>query len=419
MSLPSRSWLLLAALATSGSICNGDPPPGTPGGSDADIIGPSATGPEPIELDVYLDATTSMEGFVGRESEYGEFLYALEAALTSRWPEADVRYFRFGTRVDSIGRDTFLTAREDPAFYRVPGLFERTNIDSVLVRTGSDRVAVVVTDLFQDEGDTNALVRQVKERVFEQGLAAGLLAVESRFAGRVYDAPGGPYAFASTPGDPATYRPFYALLVGRAPLLRRLVFTTLEGSAAVRPDRFALLSPYVVEAFDVELTKAGGPEGQAINAAGPDGEFRLRGDALGGTLNGRLSFTPAPAAVSFDPTRIELVAYRFAPGEQDSTLTTDVEMENLRVDGNAVTFDLRLAPEGPPGTYRYLLLFRTGDGAVRAPDWVREISTTAPSATADPNKTLNLERLVSNLAQSAATVRRPLVGREVVTLTKQ
>ena len=86
-----------------------------------------------IDVDIYLDATTSMEGYVGRETEYGAFLYDLEAALRSRWREADVEFYRFGTRVDSVGREAYLRAREDLGFYKQRGLLERTNIDSVLV----------------------------------------------------------------------------------------------------------------------------------------------------------------------------------------------------------------------------------------------------------------------------------------------
>ena len=205
-----------------------------------------------VDVDVYLDATTSMEGYVGRSTEYGTFLYDLEAALSSRWREADVQFFRFGTRVDSITRDAYLQAREDLRFYKQRGIFERTNIDSVLARAAADRVSVIVTDLFQDDGDTNELVRRIKDRVFVRDLSVGVLGVESQFDGRIYDAPGGPYAYASTAGDRSTYRPFYALLIGQPAYLERL-FRTVEGSDVVRAERFVLISPYVVGRSELRL----------------------------------------------------------------------------------------------------------------------------------------------------------------------
>lgn len=426
MPLLPRALALVALCLPLWGCPDPDPVPGPFGGSDADVTGPAGeASAEAVEVDVYLDATTSMEGYVGPETEYAEFLRALEASLISKWGEADVRFYKFGTRVDSIGRDGpggYLSARDDLAFYRQPGVFERTNIDSVLARTDADRVSLVVTDLFQDAGDTNALVGKVKDRVFARGLAAGVLAVESAFDGTVYDAPGGAYRYASTPGDAATYRPFYALAFGAPAQVERL-FETLRGTQGVRPDRTTIISPYVVDDFDLDLTKAPGDAARGINvASADDGQYRfvVRDGFEGGVLNGTLELTPSPTAPDVVADRVELVAYRKGPGEADSIRTSDIQMRNVRANGDDLTFDLDVAVEEPPGRYAYLLLVQAGGNAGLAPPaWVRDLSTTDPTAEADPNKTLNLERLVSDLVQASATVQRPLLGRAVISLTKQ
>ena len=421
---PASAVLCLLALSLSAGICDGDTggATGGPTGTDAvvtcDDAGAAASA---AEVDIYVDATTSMEGYVGAETEYAEFLRSLEASLISKWGQSDVRFFKFGSRVDSTSRDAFLSARDDLAFYRQRGVFEVTSIDSVLARTAPGRVSVVVTDLFQDAGDTNALVDQVKTRVFARGLAAGVIAVESRFDGTVYDAPGGAYRYASTPGDPATYRPFYVLAFGEPAEVDRL-FEALASTSGVREDRTLKVSPCVVDAFELELAKAPGDASRGINVgAVEDGQYRfvVRDDADGGVLNGTLRLDPAPGAAAVDPDRVEIAAWRWGGG-QDSVATRDLEVSDVRAQGDALTFDLTLDMSEPPGRYTYLVLFQAAavDG-LAPPPWVDALSTTAPTASADPNKTLNLGRLMGDLVQASATVERPLLGRAVFSVTKQ
>ncbi len=418
--------LLLVPLALSSCSCGRGKTgrAATPfAGSDVLVTGPDrqASGAS-VEIDVYLDATTSMEGYVGAQAEYGEFLRSLEASLISKWGESDVRFYKFGSRVDSVDRASYLSARDDLRFYRERGVFERTNIDSVLARTSADRLSLIITDLFQDAGDTNALVGKIKSRVFARGLAVGVLAVESAFDGRVYDAPGGPYRYASTPGDPSTYRPFYALAIGASSQVERL-FETLRGAAGVRPDRMALISPYIVKDFALELRKLPGDASKGINIASAEGgmyRFIIRDGYDGGLLEGALQLTPAPLAAQVVPDRVELTAFRREAGAADSVRTDEFKLSEVQANGDDLTFRLAVEVEAPPGDYDYLLLFQAGgvDG-LTPPAWVSDLSTTNPTSDTDPNKTLNLDRLMTSLVQASATVQRPLIGRVALSLTKK
>ncbi|MEL7361676.1 MAG: hypothetical protein AAFN13_06365, partial [Bacteroidota bacterium] len=337
------------------------------------VIGPTTESVgDAVAIDVYLDATTSMEGYVGSQTEYAEFLRALEASLIATWGSSDVRFFRFGTRVDSIGRADYLAARDDKAFYRRRGIFERTNIDSVLVRTAPDRLSLVVTDLFQDAGDTNALVAEIKDRVFARDLAMGILAIGSTFDGRIYDAPGGAYSYTSTPGDAATHRPFYALTFGGPAQVARL-FETLEGTEGVRQDRMAMISPYVVDDYELTLAKQPGDASRGINIASADGgayRFVVREDYDGGLLDATLALTPTPGAAQPNPERVALTAYRRASGEADSTLTSDFAISDVSADGDDLTFTLTVDVDGPAGRYAYLVLLETGEvNGLLPPAW--------------------------------------------------
>ena len=160
-----------------------------------------------------------------------------------------------------------------------------------------------------------------------------MLGVESAFDGTVYDAPGGPYAYASTPGERATYRPFYAILIGQPVYLQRL-FRTVEGSTTVQPDRFVLISPTVISDSELSLEKPRESEGINVQSA-RDNRFKILNGFEAGTLRGTLRYEPAPAAAFFDPDVIELAAYRRGPGHRDSVRTRDLELDDIEVGDGA------------------------------------------------------------------------------------
>lgn len=387
---------------------------------EGSIIAPQTPADQAIKVDLALDATTSMEGYAQPGTTYGRFLDGLESALGAKWQAADVRYFRFGSRVDSIGRETFRSARSTAAFYRVAGLYERTNIDSVLVRTAPERLTVIVTDLFQTDDDKNSLVELLKTRAFARGLSVGLVPVESAFKGRVFDAPNGAYAYASTESDSSTYRPFYALVVGQAPVLMRF-FDTIRSVEGVKPDRMLLVSPYVVKQYAVNLTKPSDTKGINVASNGEQGkpyQFRIRPGESGGRLSGQLTYELLPSAAPLVPERIVLKVYRAA--ESDSVASDELRLSNPRAESNGtLAFDLNVNVTQPEGSYTYLMLFETSDiEGQTAPAWVSALSSTNPTAASEANRTLNLDRFVTDLVQASATVQTPRVAAQVVQIKK-
>ena len=138
-------------------------------------------------------------------------------------------FFRFGEQVESINRNTYLQAGsvdfyEDENIYREtfiqkiidyedqlvseqmkapnrPEALTETEVSStpkesteavtpteeVNESRKEGRLVVIVTDLFQDRGDINLLVTQLKEKYIKKGLEVGLFGLRSQFDGTVYD----------------------------------------------------------------------------------------------------------------------------------------------------------------------------------------------------------------------------------------
>ncbi|GAB5534706.1 MAG: hypothetical protein Rubg2KO_09550 [Rubricoccaceae bacterium] len=374
-----------------------------------------------IRADLYLDATSSMAGYAATPgSAYIEVLDNLESAISGAWADDSVAFHKFGETVREITRDEFREART-PGFYRERGIFMTTNIDAVMERLETDRVAVVVTDLFQEDGDINAIVQQVKAQVFQRGLAAGIVAVQSPFDGTVFDAPGGSYAYASS-SDPETYRPFYALMFGEADCLRRLA-DALNAQPAASDAPVLLLGAPLVQGFDIELDKT--RDSRGINrrtSSEPDRfAFDLINDSEGGTLEETVVLTLDDAAPALNPDRLALDVYKKVRGtDGDSTATDDLRITDMSASGDTLRLTLQLEPSGEDAALTYLAQLRAGDiGGLAAPAWVEALSTSSPTAEVDPNKTLNLTKFVGDLAQASASARPAVVAQFIVDVTRR
>lgn len=397
--------------------------------TDRDVVGPSSQGnSDSIRVDVYVDATTSMTGYLAEgNSRYIRFLEELESSVASGWAQSDLDYFKFGSRVRPIDRSVYREASSS-AFYRERGVFKTTQIDSVLERMNRSEVSVVITDLFQDESDINALVSKIKNDVFQRDLDAAVLGIRSQFDGRVYDAKVPAYNYASTQGKESTYRPFYALMFGETAELRRL-FQTLQSSPFIESDHFALLSPYLVQDYRVSLQKTRKSRDLNVSAAREDASrfaFNLRSGGTGGTLRADIILDRALAAPRFAADRVEMVAYRKKlsrrPGESnaDSTRTKDLTMQRLRRSNDTLRAGIRIDLEDEPaGMYSYKTVLRTGAIAgLDVPVWIENFSSTNPSPESAPNKTLNLKKFVTDLIRARSSVRRPKLAKFYITVRK-
>lgn len=398
--------------------------------TDRDVVGPGDQGSsDSINVDLYIDATTSMIGYLaGGSSTYIRFLEELESSVASGWAQSDLDYFKFGSRVRSIDRSAFREA-SSAAFYRERGLFKTTRIDSVIGRMNRSGISVVVTDLFQNESDINVLVSKIKNEVFRNGLELAVLGVKSEFDGRIYDAKVPAYNYTSTPGDESTYRPFYALMIGEVTELRRL-FETLKTSPSVERDPFALISPYIVQDYSVELQKERSARDLNMRSAG-GGEnrfaFNLRSSGTGGTLRGNLVLDRVPATPDVVADQVELVSYRKTlsrgTGQNasiDSTRTQDLTMRNIQRSGDTLRVILRMnLKDEPAGMYTYKMVFQAGAiGGLKTSAWVQNFSSTNPSPESDPNKTLNLEQFVLDLIQASTSVHQPKLAKAYITVRK-
>lgn len=423
---------LCIALIILHAACSKKPPEISWDFSDADVISPSEHNDNSrIDIDIYLDATLSMLGYASTSySVYTRFLDELEIATAGSWKSANVKFFKFGTKILAIDREGFKAAKTE-SFYREPGVFEETNIDSVINRTDSRRVTVVLTDLFQDEGDVNSIVLQIREKCFAQGIQVAILAVPSDFDGTVFDARVAPYRYRSTQGEENTYRPFYALMFGAEHNLRRM-FGFLQTAEYVDPAYFLMISRHVIEKFEATVTKA--RKSRSLNMRTVQSPrrysrhfgFSLKDGETTGTFEAAVRLERSSHAADFQARTLELIAYRKSslPGTativQDSIPTNDLRLASLQRTGDslAATIDLELAE--PRGIYSYLVFLQLPQhGGFELPGWIESFSSPNPTAKNDSQKTLNLKKFVIDLMRASQSLAPTKIAKFYVTVYKR
>ena len=384
--------------------------------SREEVTGASLQSRDAIQVDIYVDATTSMIGYRGDpSSQYVTFLDRLEASIETGWVDPDIQFFKFGTRIREIDRDEYRQARET-SFYREAGIFRRTNIDQLIQRTDTSRISVVITDLFQNDQDTNSIVSSIRDRCLRQGIKMGVFGIPSSFDGRVYDARVGPYDYASSPGDPSTYRPFYALVFGKSEDLR-LFTDTLVRQQLVPAGNTLLLTDYLVESYTGRIERAQSVRGvnKSVNGEG-DFNFIMNADVSSADLTAHVALQRYPFAPSFpgrnlrtDARHVNADSIGSGSGGRNS-LARNITFDEVR----SVTDTLRVPfsiDQPEPGTYVYeISLEAANPGSLTPPEWVRSFSSSNPTASTDPNKTLNLETFVRRVLNAHSTINAPKVS---------
>jgi len=380
--------------------------------SDEDVIGTKFTKDESIKLDVYIDATTSMEGFaVGKNTNYSQFLDQLEASALSAWRSAEAKYFKFGEIVKPVDRAGFLAAKDNLQFYREHGVFLKTYIDNVIKNTDVKRLSVVLTDLFQDEGDVNIMVEKIKDQCFKKNVMVGILCVKSEFKGKVFDTPNYKNGYSLNSNE----RPFYALMFGN-PSNMEVLFEALKTKPFVKENQIFLISNNIMKSYDISLVKT--KESKYVNKKAPrvkvsnSFDFSMKEDGKDAKFNLEINLVRNTRCADFSEKNIDVVVYKKSITDAkaispDSVLSEDIKIENIQRTANKLTATLILNNTDPAGNYSYLVYFRANQiNGLLSPGWIKSISTDNPvPGSPSASKTYNLEKFVSTLlvAKNSAT----------------
>ncbi len=375
-----------------------------------------------LDVDLYVDCTTSMQGYAFRPgTNYLKFLDELENSAESSWKKTNLNYYKFSAVPVQLTPTQYKLAGT-ASFYN--GLV--TNIDSVVAHSSLNRMGVIITDLFQSKSDIHSIIKQLKTNCFEKGIAIGLLSVKSEFSGKVYDA-GAPFPYKSVDGDRKTFRPFYALMFGKASNIVQL-FNNLKqkSSVSASPNSFVLISDSYVKDFQIDFVKPQDTKNISIKRKDLTKNLvvaKLNGDSS--KLQIKYSFTQLDYSplitVSKENTELFVQRESMPDGKNIKRETVnDISISKIAQESsNSYSIKTDIDNKEKKGCFSYecyLKILRSS--RVNLPNWITENSSQVISSTANPNKTLNLEEFVTDLIKSSWVVFEPKLGKFYIELQK-
>lgn len=398
-----------------------------------------------LNVDIFLDATLSMKGFVtaGTNSYFQETLPFLESAVISGWSDGKANFFKFGNDVGTLQRREHLKA-SSVEFYGDRNYNTQTLIENVIDKAQTDHLTIIITDLYQNDADVNQLSDKLRDKYIGNGLAIGVYAVKSQFNGSIYDVGPNNYSFTyTTKNEPKDFRPFYLLALGSHADIEKY-FDALDHSGfdAFPADvkRQVIFSPYLTaspvsfENADITATSRISrlERGTLLPAGVKDArvrEFKLVGDADIASFKAEMKFAPLRYVVETNSElNADIAAWKCddkvqnlpAPLVESSSAREAFNIRNasLNSEKHTLQFEAQIKPKAlpGPGNYCYRIILRPA--TYQLSSWISEWDLPIMQIEAarknqqgfDGSRTYNLKSFLNTLWGATQEKHRPKVA---------
>lgn len=387
-----------------------------------------------LSVDIYLDSTLSMQGFLvrGESSYYQEFLPMLERAAINTWGNGLISFYSFGSKIEPIqGRGHLAAVKKE--FYANPHYFEKTYIEKVIDRANAENLTVIVTDLFQNDADVTLLNQKLRDKYISRSLAIGVLGIKSEFAGTVYDVGRGNHSFSYISGEaePDQRRPFYTLILGQHANINRYYDALKSAGLDSFPVwNFVILSRYLVNpvsSFDNgrlvsanRIVEVGGllsPDARRRDKSAK--QFVLRGSSGKASFIAVLKHLGLEHTVSFNAADLD-VRTSVWKSQPDGLVESEAASRAIKINSatlfeNEVRIEVEIAAASLPGNGIYCLKTVVHPKQFTMPSWVTEwdmpsrlIERWARNpAEFNGATTFNLKPFLDDLLQTTIQLNRP------------
>lgn len=370
---------------------------------------------ESLEVDVYLDATTSMQGFASVvPNNFTQLIDDIELVTKNVWKDTDLRFYKFGTKVDSLSRAQFVQGKNDPKFYADRFTANQVNIDKAVVNTDPERVSIIITDLFYKGQDINSVVAALNESCIKKGIEIGVLTVSAPFTGVVADV---------TPSVSLKNetRPLYVLIFGNRGNINK-VFDAFKSKPYITPNHKLLVSRSPLNDYEVNVIKHRNKDNKAINSdQGAVARYKEHGNVFGfklkekdkeGLLDFELTVKADEAFPAFDAGNIQFEVFKKEAKGADSVRTDDLSFRDIRVEGNKIIGKIVVGNKNQEDKFSYRIT--AGFNNTRPlimPDWIKNYDTDQYTDSTPKDKTIYLSKLFTEVFTYNTTYNRPVIGK--------
>jgi hypothetical protein len=451
--IPSFHWLdralafalvIVPLVVTSCSSCSRRQTCAPPPKDDAQYALPPPSTAAPT-VDVFLDSTLSMQGFVsaGTNSNFQQTVPILESAVISGWAGGETHFFKFGNQIEALTNRSYLDAVK-PEFYLDSDYNLLTLIENVIDSAKLDHLTVIVTDLFQNNSDVNQLSDKIKRKYIAAGLGVGVFGIKSEFKGEVYDVGPKNYSFPYVSGgDPKKFRPFYLLVLGShsdvAKYFEALTYAGLNKFPAELQQR-VIFSPFIAS----PLANFEGPPnfkankiarqdpGTLVRTAAKDAritEFKIVGLPDSANFSTELTYHPlSDVVLTSNDLAAEITAWVCSDkaNANPQSMTESAEAKsafklktaNVTSDNQRIQLEAQIDPKTLPGAgiYQFRVVLRPRDYSL--PQWITDWNMKTElidywhgkPTEFDGGKTYNLENFLKTLWGAVLDAHHPKSG---------
>lgn len=279
--------------------------------------------PEQIIVDVYWDATVSMQGFTKLAA--GNIYRNLPDALgdwggTLGKSIGKVHFFRFGEQITPIEGREYRRFSNSDYYTEVV-----TSFGSVLDVADPQHLSVVVTDLFESDADWSNVTQKLKEKYFSQHMTVAIIGVKNSFSGEIFDVGLNAATFSYDSGDDlGRFRPFYLFLMGTETQVRAFLEKWMEKESKNGEMEYVVFSEHFTEdVLNFQLSKAKDKQNLFEDRQLPKADDRLQEVGFA-DKNNRVQITL--------PGKCQLLPYGCLKAENISNLDSRVTIYSLNSD---------------------------------------------------------------------------------------
>ena len=373
---------------------------------------PYSTSLEPLPIDmtvdVYWDATISMQGFTTLAA--GNFYRMLPDILSDMSSFlGEVRFFRFGAQVVPIERKDYRRLSMPEDYTETV-----TSFGNVVDAADPEHLSVVVTDLFESDADWSNVTQKLREKYFSRHLSVAIIGVKNSFNGEIFDVGLNASAFQYDSGaDSSKFRPFYMFLMGSEPQIRAFLERWKEQQLPSNEMRYVVFSEhFTTNAGTFRVADAKEPKNLFIVRKLSKTDERLQEIGISDP-NEEVQFVlpfkpqPYPDACIFKTDELERQIKVFALTEENIW-----QEQTLNDAGDLVSFDdnlnlkltFKAAGTLPPGRIGLLQVrIIPTRRSVELPQWISDWDMgyiDAAPEQFDGGKTVNLQRIAASLRDS-------------------
>ncbi len=423
----AMSLVLLLAVFLSGCIPSPEPPP-LPMPPSSQVL-PEPL-PERMTIDVYWDATVSMQGFTKLAA--GNVYRTLPDTLGDLGGSmGEVRFFRFGEQVTPVeGREYRRFSNPDCYTELI------TSFGSVLNMADPEHLSIVVTDLFESDADWSNVTQKLREKYFANHMAVGIIGIKNSFNGEIFDVGLNAAKFSYNSGDdPARFRPFYLFLMGSEPQVRAFLEQWEERQIPAGEIQYVVFSEYFtskIMTFRLADADAKGKNNLFEDRRLPKADDRLQEVSIANrdknveiTIPGNLQQYPHACTLIKDKLEKHVRIFAWSEGDenqqgnwqQQEGQNADVTFDFVNDEaGNNCTLKLVFLPNStlPPGRIGLVQVqIAPSRQSVDLPIWISDWdmgNIDISPELFDGAKTVNLKHIADSLKDSLMAAVQPTIA---------